>query len=644
MDMARKTVAKKKIKKVKKAKKAATTQQPKPNSPAGDKKRKASDLEEPDAKRRKQEAHARVFGTMPTVDVKFSGMKKELKVRDLQDLVCWALADGITPVSWVNCQGKHLIPKVAVIMLDSLSSKVFRQLSKKGKMSNIKRIFPKEKEIATRAAGGKTRVFHGLNVFLGRPAKTKNSEKRKPDQVLPGPSHYVLNEVELLENGFPVQTSSYEHYFRFQENPSSDATAEPRLLAVDCEMCQTTQGLELTRISVVDSDHKVLYDKFVKPQNTITDYLTRWSGVTSETLQNVTTTLQDVQQELSQIIYSDTILVGHSLENDLHAMKIIHEKVIDTSVLYPTSVEGKKHALRFLSEKYLQEVIQTGNHDPTQDAVASLKLAQLKFKNGPTFGQSDTESLFKVTSEFSHKSVLLDTVGICRQYSTGKLHSVMPVISDEELKDKTVSQARTTDTKFIFSHFHGFEKHWADQQEALADVESEDEESSDGPDVCSVTKNWLTVSELDRTPEKEEKEETEEKVEAEATPVTKPLDTNTTTADSQVTSVDSALDSEAQLEKIATLADELVSETYDALPAGSLLIIFTGNGDLHLIKSLYKRRLEKQSCKRWRSSDENNFLQAIEKSRKGLAWITIKEEEDLESEEKSQDKEELEQK
>ena len=39
--------------------------------------------------------------------------------------------------------------------------------------------------------------------------------------------------------------------------------------------CMSSKGKELTRISVIDSTHQVVYDTLVKPENPITDYLTR---------------------------------------------------------------------------------------------------------------------------------------------------------------------------------------------------------------------------------------------------------------------------------------------------------------------------------------------------------------------------------
>lgn len=40
-------------------------------------------------------------------------------------------------------------------------------------------------------------------------------------------------------------------------------------------MCYTTQGLELTRITVIDDDCSVVYETLVNPQNPIIDYNTR---------------------------------------------------------------------------------------------------------------------------------------------------------------------------------------------------------------------------------------------------------------------------------------------------------------------------------------------------------------------------------
>ena len=48
----------------------------------------------------------------------------------------------------------------------------------------------------------------------------------------------------------------------------------------------------------------------------------RFSGLVAKDFIGVTTTLSDVQSKLLEFIYEDTILIGHSLESDLKALKV----------------------------------------------------------------------------------------------------------------------------------------------------------------------------------------------------------------------------------------------------------------------------------------------------------------------------------
>lgn len=77
----------------------------------------------------------------------------------------------------------------------------------------------------------------------------------------------------------------------------------------------------------------------MKPENTITNYLTQYSGITKEMLDTVTVKLHDVQQTLRTLLPPDAILVGQSINCDLHTLKMMHPYIIDTSVIFNMSGE-----------------------------------------------------------------------------------------------------------------------------------------------------------------------------------------------------------------------------------------------------------------------------------------------------------------
>lgn len=54
------------------------------------------------------------------------------------------------------------------------------------------------------------------------------------------------------------------------------ADGDNGVYALDCEMCYTTVGLELTRVTVVDRDLNTVYESLVKPGNPVIDYNTRY--------------------------------------------------------------------------------------------------------------------------------------------------------------------------------------------------------------------------------------------------------------------------------------------------------------------------------------------------------------------------------
>ncbi|XP_045158983.2 RNA exonuclease 1 homolog [Mercenaria mercenaria] len=153
--------------------------------------------------------------------------------------------------------------------------------------------------------------------------------------------------------------------------------------ALDCEMVYTTMGVELARVTVVGADQEPVYESFVLPDNPVVDFNTRFSGITDDDMEDVHTSLRDVQAVLLSLFTDKTILMGHSLESDLIALKLIHNTVVDTSIVFPHRLGYPfKRALKNLMAEYLKKIIQddVAGHDSLEDAVACVQLMQYRLK------------------------------------------------------------------------------------------------------------------------------------------------------------------------------------------------------------------------------------------------------------------------
>lgn len=117
--------------------------------------------------------------------------------------------------------------------------------------------------------------------------------------------------------------------------------------------------MELTRVSVIDSKYKTVYETLVKPTNKVLDYNTKFSGIKEGDLDGVKIKLEDVQKHLRRLFSEDTIIIGHSLESDLKALKLIHSTVVDTAEVFPHR-RGLpfKRALRTVVAEVLKKIIQ----------------------------------------------------------------------------------------------------------------------------------------------------------------------------------------------------------------------------------------------------------------------------------------------
>ena len=112
-------------------------------------------------------------------------------------------------------------------------------------------------------------------------------------------------------------------------------------------------------------------DKFVRPEGKVLDLNEKYSGIQHRHIdpkqnKKCVKNLKEARSMVRAIVSEDCYLLGHSLESDLCTLKLMHQKCIDTSVVFPHK-RGLpyKRALKTLMHEYCGLVIQQ------EDAVSS---------------------------------------------------------------------------------------------------------------------------------------------------------------------------------------------------------------------------------------------------------------------------------
>ncbi|KAJ9527270.1 hypothetical protein QJQ45_025518, partial [Haematococcus lacustris] len=150
----------------------------------------------------------------------------------------------------------------------------------------------------------------------------------------------------------------------------------------------------LARVAMVDQNGEVLLDRWVRPEEPVTDYRTPWSGVRAADLEGpLVLELADAQALVAGLLQG-RLLVGHSVEHDLEALRLEHpagstrdtakcvslgEVRSSSCCRYPPFMTGrgrsrKSQPLRKLAASELGLHIQEGEHSPVEDARAAMKL------------------------------------------------------------------------------------------------------------------------------------------------------------------------------------------------------------------------------------------------------------------------------
>ncbi|KAN0065851.1 RNA exonuclease 3 [Thecaphora frezii] len=165
----------------------------------------------------------------------------------------------------------------------------------------------------------------------------------------------------------------------------SGAAAEPLdIVALDCELSYTTAGMSLTRLTLISEEGAVILDELVRTRAQVIDYNTRFSGIHADEYErDAVLDLAGVRRAMAQFVSPDTILVGHGLENDLRALRLVHTNVVDTALLFQHP-RGPPYrmALRDLTSQHLGKIIQASGahvgHSSAEDAQMALELVRFR--------------------------------------------------------------------------------------------------------------------------------------------------------------------------------------------------------------------------------------------------------------------------
>jgi RNA exonuclease 1 len=421
-----------------------------------------------------------------------------------------------------------------------------------------------------------------------------------------------------------------------------ETPADWTVYAVDCEMVLTSDDKSsLTRISIVGWDGKTVLDELVKPELAIKNYFTQYSGMTKELLDPVKTTLAEIQPRLLQLFTPQTVLLGHSLESDLAAMKLTHPFIVDTSLIYPhPRGPPLRSSLRFLSQKYLRRDIQQQDvkgHDSVEDALAVLDLVKLKCEKGLKWGTSEAggEPIFRRLARHTRNDTNGNTRGVTSamvDYGTpergyGKEATVQIGCNSDTDIVKAVARAVNGDTDGEVVPGGGVDFTWA----RLRELEIFRGWCNNNRDYGSVG-GLHGISRGGLAPTHEAKSQ---EGDHEAPHAAQKVDTKN---GSQKLDPDGPPDS--QTYEKATLSSAVRSTVshilaiHDALPPCTLFIVYTGTGDpcdvgrLQGMRQQFQReykvkRWDDLSIK-WTDMEDQALKKAAEKARQGLAFMCIK--------------------
>ncbi|KAF8244858.1 hypothetical protein K440DRAFT_481257, partial [Wilcoxina mikolae CBS 423.85] len=171
----------------------------------------------------------------------------------------------------------------------------------------------------------------------------------------------------------------------FTTAPHPEAGQEKhKAVVLDCEMGGTHfSRSELILLTAIDFfTAEVLINNYVRPSVQILDWRTEYSGVTEAHMNQAIAEGECIdgwraaRDLLCTFIDTDTILMGHALNNDLDQLRLIHFRVVDSALTIPKLL-NHKHSVKSLCAELLGCSVQRGGklgHNCLEDTLAAREL------------------------------------------------------------------------------------------------------------------------------------------------------------------------------------------------------------------------------------------------------------------------------
>lgn len=290
---------------------------------------------------------------------------RRLRIYDIQRILFWTFNLSRRP-SFLPLRAKDRPSSVNIVKLETLSTDIHRILGRFNihHAARVNENIPFDMLLDCLLRDGKYEHIAPSLEYI----KTENLRFVSMVEF----ERLYCSEVFVDSEVSPVETD-FGRYQRVCRASSHE------IVALDVEKVETEDGKELGRVTVVDSRGTVVYDRIVKPRGIVTNYLTRYSGLTEDIVKQGVD-IQVVRHEIMNTIGTNTVIVGHGIENDLSSLELYHDRIIDTAHLF-LSPEGRKVSLAQLSRTYLGKTIHTDTHDSRIDAITCLELLSVKIQH-----------------------------------------------------------------------------------------------------------------------------------------------------------------------------------------------------------------------------------------------------------------------